>query len=354
MKSIALFNNKGGVGKTTIATTVAFELARKGKKVLMVDLDPQSNTTQVVLNEKQVERIYVEKLRALDRIKTIRDVYNPMRDSNEAIIGNVREAIYKGEKHQFKFDILPAHLSLSEFEDTLSDAWSDLRANKLGGFRRTNWFIQLKHQIEDEYDFVIIDLSPSLGALNRSVLLNVDNFVIPITGDIYNLYGVKNIGTWIHKWIKVYSRSLGYLTEDYNNEILEGVEVNLNISNDNYKKFLGYIISRARTSKKTKNIISYQKIHIDEVTETIKQSLEFVTSEKIKRRLELGEIREIISLLTESQAEHRPAYLRVAKMLEHDKKWNKQSVENSEYAIMRTFEDIADNILENMSELYDN
>mgnify|MGYP003410432990 FL=1 len=68
MKTIALFNNKGGVGKTTIATSLAYQLSRQEKKVLIVDLDPQSNTTQVVLNERQVERIYVENLNSLYRL----------------------------------------------------------------------------------------------------------------------------------------------------------------------------------------------------------------------------------------------------------------------------------------------
>ena len=214
MKTIALFNNKGGVGKTTIATTLAYELSRAGKRVLMIDLDPQSNTTQVILKEEQVERIYLDNLKRPDRIKTIKDIYNPMRDSNEAIIGDVRAAVLPGNRHSFKCDLIPSHLSLSEFEDTLSDAWSDLRANKLGGFRRTNWFIQLRNQLKDDYDFVLLDLSPSLGALNRSILLNIDHFIIPVTGDIYNIYGIKNIGSWIQSWIKIYERSLGYLKDD--------------------------------------------------------------------------------------------------------------------------------------------
>lgn len=351
MKTIALFNNKGGVGKTTIATSLAYQLSRQEKKVLIVDLDPQSNTTQVVLNERQVERIYVENLNSLDRIKTIKDIYNPMRDSNEAVIGNVEEAIFPSKKNNFKCDIIPSHLSLSEFEDTLSDAWSDLRANKLGGFRRTNWFIQLVNQLNEKYDYLILDLSPSLGALNRSVLLNIDYFVIPITGDIYNQYGVKNIGTWINNWIKIYSRSLGYLTEDYNDTTLKNVEVNREISKDNFDKFLGYIISRAKTAKRSHKIISYQQKHLNIIEDTIDTTLDFATNQVIKDSLELGKITEIISLLTESQANHTPPFARVSQMITNNENWEKNSVQNSEYAIMRTFEDIAKNIEKNIERL---
>lgn len=351
METIALFNNKGGVGKTTIATTLAYELTRSGKRVLMIDLDPQSNSTQVILTEEQVERIYLDNVDRPDRIKTIKDIYNPMRDSNEPVIGDVKKAILPGNKHSFKCDLLPSHLSLSEFEDTLSDAWSDLRANKLGGFRRTNWFIQLRNQIENEYDIVLIDLSPSLGALNRSILLNVDYFIIPITGDIYNQYGVKNIGSWIQNWIKVYERSLGYLKDDYDKITLNKSEINQIISKNNFKKFIGYIISRAKMGKSKRNIISYQKNHLDDIKRTIVTSLSFSTDSRIRSDLELGTIKEIISLLTESQAAHTPSFERVVKMLDLEQQWDKGSAENSEFAIMKTFQEIERNLLRNIEVL---
>ena len=351
METIALFNNKGGVGKTTIATTLAYELTRSGKRVLMIDLDPQSNSTQVILTEEQVERIYLDNVDRPDRIKTIKDIYNPMRDSNEPVIGNVKEAILPGNKHAFKCDLLPSHLSLSEFEDTLSDAWSDLRANKLGGFRRTNWFIQVRNQIKNDYDIVLIDLSPSLGALNRSILLNIDYFIIPITGDIYNQYGVKNIGSWIQNWIKVYERSPGYLKDDYDNATLSKSEINQSISKDNFKKFIGYIISRAKMGKTKKNIISYQKNHLDDIKRTIDDYLSFSTDSRISEKLELGTITEIVSLLTESQAGHAPAFERVVKKIDLNKKWSKRSAENSEFAIMKTFQEIENNLLRNIGVL---
>lgn len=349
MKSIAFFNNKGGVGKTTIATTIGYELSRKGYKVLVIDLDPQSNTTQVVLSESQVEKIYTNTQKDITRIKTIKDVYNPMRDSNEAEIGDVKNSIFKSKNHSFKFDLLPSHLSLSEFEDTLSDAWSDLRANKLGGFRRTNWFIQLKNQVEKKYDFVLLDLSPSLGALNRSVLLNVDNFVIPITGDIYNVYGIQNIGSWIKKWISMYTRSLSYLKDDYDLDTLQNSQINMILNSSNYKKFAGYIVSRAKQSKSTKDIISYQSKHIEDIREMINSSLEFSMVPNVdKKDFELGVIREIISLLTESQGNHVPPYKRASDSELSSTQWRKRSPENAEYAIMKTFEEITNNLLKNL------
>lgn len=185
--------------------------------------------------------------------------------------------------------------------------------------------------------------------------MNVDYFVIPITGDIYNQYGIKNIGTWITNWIKIYNRSLGYLIDDYDEQTLAAVSINKNISLKSYKKFLGYIISRAKTSKRgngrEQKIISYQQKHFDDIEMTINEALKFATNNKIKNSLELGKITEIISLLTESQAQHKPPFARVSQMIALNQQWGKDSVQNSEYAIMRTFEDIAENIQRNIEVL---
>ncbi|MGL4337050.1 MAG: ParA family protein [Turicibacter sp.] len=360
MKSIAVFNNKGGVGKTTISTTIGYELARQGKKVLLMDLDPQSNSTQVVLSEEQVERLYDKPIKSIDRIKSIKDVYAPMLDSNEATIGEVNDVILKAKFHKFGFDIIPSSLMLSEFEDTLSDAWSDLRANKLGGLRRTNWFIQLTEQIKGKYDYLILDLSPSLGALNRSVLLNVDTFLIPVTGDIYNVYGVKNIATWIKGWLKIYQRAMNYLEEDYSSDVLDTAKINRKVTEENFNKFIGYIISKARTRGKHRNrhIIEYQDRNLKRIEEVINESLLFTTSEALKNKLKLGTVLEIKSFLTEAEGAHIPAYKQVAREVDYSQGGNSQNhnddgVWSAKFGMMKSFTEIVANVTKNIEELYE-
>lgn len=354
MKSVAVFNNKGGVGKTTIATNLGYELARSGNRVLVIDLDPQSNTTQVVLNQDQVERLYTKSLNAVDRIRSIKDIYTPMLDSNEATIGKVDEAILPSKRHKFLFDIIPSSLMLSEFEDTLSDAWSDLRANKLGGLRRTNWFSQLAEQIEDKYDYLILDLSPSLGALNRSVLLNVDSFIIPVTGDIYNIYGIKNISTWIKGWIKIYTRAMGYLEEDYSSNVLDDAKINRDIRENNFKKFAGFVVSKARTSGKghDRRIISYQNYNVNDIRHVINDSLIFAAMNKDISALELGEVLEIRAFLTEAEGAHEPAYKSVVDSLNssapNEKAFAGEPSMDAKYGMMKSFEKIASNLLQNL------
>lgn len=348
METIAIFNNKGGVGKTTITTMLGFILAtEKSSRVLVLDLDPQSNTTQTVLSEDKIERIYEPKTEAL-RIKTIMDIMEPLKGTNEPKISDVKQSIYSSKHHKFKFDIIPSSLKLSLYEDTLSRAWEDVKASNIGGFRRTNWLRTVFKQLENKYDYILIDLSPNLGALNRSVMLNVDSFIIPTNGDIYNQYGVSNIGPWIKGWIKDYSRGNQFLKEDYPLAELKHYDLNLDISEDNYAKLLGYIQNRVKYSANQKSIISWQKNFFEKIDTVIEKELEFAYRGNISKDLCLGTIREMNSLLVESQEGTRPVVQRVFTAMNSDKNWSRFSSENAEWAVYMTFKDIVNNLVKNI------
>ncbi len=351
MKTIAIFNNKGGVGKTTIATMLGFMLASRNNRVLVIDLDPQSNTTQTVLDEQQIDRIYNPKTEAI-RIKTIMDIIEPMRSTNEPKIGDVKPTIYSSKKHGFKFDIIPSSLKLSIFEDTLSRAWDDVKGSQIGGFRRTNWARQLFSQVEKRYDYVLIDLSPNLGALNRSVMLNIDHFIIPTTGDIYNQYGVSNIGPWIKGWIKDYGRGVKFLSEDYSEDYLKTLNLNLDTSEENYIKLLGFIQNRVKFSERNKyKIITWQEKFFEKIALAINNNLNFSFTDDIQKDLKLGTIKEVNSLLSESQNNTVPVVKRVYDAMQNEKKWGKRDVENAEYAVYQTFSDILDNVMRNLEKV---
>ena len=137
MISISLFNNKGGVGKTTltcnIAAHFAFELR---KRVLLVDCDPQCNTTQLVLNEEITQKLY----KARDnrsKTGTILDVVRPLQLGDSAIDANVSPIL--ASSHRFGADLLAGHPRLSIVEDILSGAWAEAGAGTIGGIRKSNW-----------------------------------------------------------------------------------------------------------------------------------------------------------------------------------------------------------------------
>ena len=94
-------------------------------------------------------------------------------------------------ENRFAVDLLPGHPQLSAVEDVLSRAWTDLTAAKIGGFRITFWLKSLLRKLEPRYDYIFIDVGPSLGSINRSVLISADHFVTPLGSDIFSLLGIS-------------------------------------------------------------------------------------------------------------------------------------------------------------------
>ncbi|MFZ1575474.1 MAG: ParA family protein, partial [Chromatiaceae bacterium] len=237
MKSMAFFNNKGGVGKTTLACNLASYINMyKGKRVLLVDADPQCNATQAILSDDECERIY---LAEPPTSKTLYSYLSPF-EMGEPQIQLPPEPIL-GTLNRFSTDLIPGHPSMSIIEDKLSDAWSSVRGRDIGGYRVTNWCHQLLASLEDRYDLIIFDVGPSLGALNRSIILACDFIVTPFGCDIFSLLGIKNISEWIRKWDSQYMSS-----------VKEGLSENpkafnhYKIIRDTSKKhrFLGYSIQQ--------------------------------------------------------------------------------------------------------------
>lgn len=182
IRTLSFFNNKGGVGKTTLSTNVAHRFSQHGARVLYVDCDPQCNATQLLLTEDQWEEIYesdpdpeLSRHRSLGR--SVYSLFIPLKEG-EALIDT---AIQTVRSERFQIDVLPGHPQLSQIEDLMSDAWQSALARKTGDFRRIHWAGQLAHAMEvaDRYDIIFFDVGPSLGPFNRTVLLGCDAFITP-------------------------------------------------------------------------------------------------------------------------------------------------------------------------------
>lgn len=209
MKAISFFNNKGGVGKTTLTGNIAaFFAVEMNKRVLVVDCDPQCNLTQFILGDTKTIDLYwpsgsdKEKTRA----KTILDIVQPILDGDADIDKTVKPL--KAKTNRFGVDLIPGHPRFSLFEDQLSSAWAELPTGKAGGFRVSNWLRSYLDSVALEYDFVFVDVSPSLGALNRSVLLSVDHFITPLGADAFSVLGIRNISRWVSGWVDYYNVGL--------------------------------------------------------------------------------------------------------------------------------------------------
>jgi cellulose biosynthesis protein BcsQ len=189
---LAFINNKGGVGKTTLSCNMAHRLSQTSQmKVLFVDLGPQCNATQLLISESQWESIYGKQTDFHDR-RTVLYALTNLRKGDSGI-----ESGYEVTRSaRFNVDVLPGHPGLALLEDTFSSSWEAFQASNLGGARRTHWVNQLIGTA-CQYDIVIVDVGPSLGALNRTVIIGSDYFVTPTAADLFSLFALDNIGEWI-------------------------------------------------------------------------------------------------------------------------------------------------------------
>ncbi|WP_345857793.1 ParA family protein [Shewanella algae] len=208
-KTICFFNNKGGVGKTTTSTNIAAGLAQRyRKKVLYIDLDPQCNSTLLITGEDYVAEKYWEHP---ETSRTILNIVEPILD-DEPSINFKPEYILEYAKYANRFgvDLIMGHPRLSAIEDRLGEAWVKVPGGEVGALRKTNWCNNLVASVGDKYDYILIDLGPSLGALNRSALIASDYFVTPMSIDIFSIIGLKNIKSWLEDWSEKYLRGLSY------------------------------------------------------------------------------------------------------------------------------------------------
>jgi len=209
MKVLTFFNNKGGVGKTTLTGNIAAYLAQEmGQRILIVDADPQCNITQFILGDTKTIQIYWPQKSNKDdlTVKTILDVVQPILDGDASVNRNVRPLPKKSNR--FSVDILPGHPRFSLLEDQLSFAWTELPSGKPGGFRISNWLRDYLATAASDYDLVFVDVGPSLGSLNRSVMLSCDRFIAPLGADAFSILGLRNISRWMTAWVEYYKVGL--------------------------------------------------------------------------------------------------------------------------------------------------
>lgn len=195
-KIACLFNHKGGVSKTTTAFNLGWMLATKGKRVLLVDCDPQCNLTGMVLGYKKIEDL--QSIVARDRARNIRDGLAPAFESRPTAIEAVECLEIPGNEKLF---LLPGHIGLAEYEVTLgiaqelSGSLVTLR-NLPGSFR----YLFDKTAAKYNIDLVVVDMSPSLGAVNQNLLSTCEFFLVPLNPDYFSMMGIDSLSSILPKW----------------------------------------------------------------------------------------------------------------------------------------------------------
>lgn len=195
-KSITLFNHKGGVGKTTLTVNLAFSLASLGKRVLLVDSDPQCNLTSYLINSDVVDKLLDESEGRSG--KTIWSALRPIVNAS----GAVRE-IESYERAEGVF-LIPGDIRLSEFEIALQQSWIDCLQRKMRGFTETSALAKVSYDGAARVgaDYILYDIGPNIGPLNRAILLGSDYFVVPAACDHFSTRALKTLGHTVSNWIR--------------------------------------------------------------------------------------------------------------------------------------------------------
>ncbi len=186
---VSFSNQKGGVGKTTSCVNIAAQIAKKDKKVLLVDMDPQGNATSGLgISKSKIK-------------KTIYDVIIGQCDIKETVI-----------KTKFKnLSVVPATIDLAAAELELYELEEDENFAKIA-----------LDSIKDEYDYIFIDCPPSLGMLTVKALSISDGVVIPMQCEFYSLEGMSQLFNTIKKIKQLYNPTLqivGILLTMYNGRL---------------------------------------------------------------------------------------------------------------------------------------
>lgn len=196
MKTIAFFNNKGGVGKTSLVYHLSWMFADHGIKTLAVDLDPQANLTAMFLDEDRLENLWPDDEHPDTVYGAIRPILRGVGDIAPPQVEMVTRNL----------GLIPGDLGLSRFEDKLSDAWPRCHNRDESAFRTMTAFHRLVQRgAEWGAELVLIDVGPNLGAINRSALIASDQVCLPLAPDLFSLQGLKNLGPTLRDWRAVWA-----------------------------------------------------------------------------------------------------------------------------------------------------
>lgn len=246
MKIISVFNNKGGVGKSTLTYHLGNSLAELGHRVLMVDLDPQCNLTICAMMEETLHQIWEEEDSYIDDferafgqnaeiINKARSIHFILKPAEDGISEpqNVPPPYSIGNN----IDLLPGRLSLHKYENKIAERWSGVYQGDNLSIRTITNIRSICQRYAEiyNYEYVLIDTSPSLGILNKVIMSTVDGFFIPAQPDMFSLYGIRNIGNALQLWQREFTSIYSLLPQDKRSKFPS-----------NFVQFLGYTIYNAK------------------------------------------------------------------------------------------------------------
>lgn len=283
MKSISVFNNKGGVGKTTLTYHVAHGLSELGYKVLMIDADPQCNLTIYSLGQEQIHDIWAREDQVINEgFEAAKAAMAPA--DFAALVHDPRSLHYilkpteegTGDPEELPpplaltedLHIIPGRLTLHHYEEKIAERWAGVYRGDPLSIRTVTKIRELSERYGKtyEYDFVIIDTSPSLGSFNKVIISTVDGFFVPAAPDLFSLYGIRNIGKSLSSWKAEFEVIYQLISAEKRHSFPK-----------NFVSFLGYTIYNAKKYTNQNNtpwnLASAHYQYARQIPDTIKEHI---------------------------------------------------------------------------------
>ena len=302
---IAMFNHKGGVSKTTSTFHLGWMLAEQGAPVLLVDADPQCNLSGLIMDfggPDRFEQFYID-----DPQRNIMAGLSPAFESKPQLIEPMDPVPVEGCPNLY---LMPGHLRLSEYETTLSMA-HEFSASLLPLKNVPGSIYQLFEATAAKIgaEIVVVDMNPSLSAINQNILMTASYFIIPTSPDYFSVMALNSLAAVLPRWAQWYRTALA-------NPVLKESVYKLP---DSSPKLLGTIIQnyRPRDNRPTSAFLPW----IDKIQETVRGSLgdalraasmaypvETYGESLMKNGLTLAMIPNFNSLVASSQAKRKPVF----------------------------------------------
>jgi len=254
-KKLIFVNNKGGVGKTTLAFNCAVSFAKAGYKTVLVDLDPQCNLTRLAMGES-----FYEKTLFSDSEKTIYNVLSGVIEGGKDVDYEVKFLPVKADKN---LSLLKGDIKLSLYESILIPAIGQAAAGLQLGYFQTSAIDRFLREkgLEEQIDIFIIDTSPSLGVLNEMILLGADYFIVPMMPDAFSVQGIENLGIVYERWKNQWRNTAKALSGNTETKfVLQGDPL-----------FIGYIVNSYNVYGKQP--IADHRAWIEKIPERVKKYL---------------------------------------------------------------------------------
>jgi len=193
---LSIFNHKGGVGKTTLTANLAFALADRNKKVLLVDADPQANLTSFLIEEAVVDKLLDESDGQVGQ--TLWSALKPVIEGSGDVARDINPISIRES-----IAVMPGDIRLAELEAEFSSFWAECYQRRMRGFRGITSLSRFVEKLEQKIkpDITIYDSGPNIGPLTRAILLDVDYFAIPAACDLFSTRAIKTLGHALQNWI---------------------------------------------------------------------------------------------------------------------------------------------------------